>query len=224
MIGALVNAAAIALGSLIGLAVKKGLPERISSAMQIATALAVFYVAVDGMLAGEKTLVLILSLVIGGILGAIPDLDGLLRKLGDKIENKFKGSGSGVAEGFVSASLLFCVGAMAIVGPLQSGLTGNHETQFTKAVIDGIAAIVFASTLGWGVMLSAIPVLLIQGSIALLATAVAPILSTAVIAEMTCVGSVLILAIALNMLGITKIKVMNFTPAVFVPLVLCMFI
>lgn len=222
MIGVLANVATVILGSLVGLLIKKGLPDRIAAAMTTATALAVIYIGVDGMLNGEKTLVLVLSLVLGGVIGTLCNLDGHLESLGKRLEACFRGGNAKIAEGFVSATLLFCVGAMTIVGALQSGLSGNHEMQFTKAILDFVSSIVLASTLGWGVMLAAVSVLVLQGSIVLLAGAIAPVLSTVVIQEMTCVGSVLIFALALNMLGITKIKLMNFVPAIFMPIVLCM--
>lgn len=223
MIGVFANTATIIIGSIIGLLIKKGLSERIANAMTTATALAVVYIGIDGMLNGENTLILVLSMVIGGVIGTLLNLDGHLESLGNKIENKFSNGNGKIAEGFVSATLLFCVGAMTIVGSLQSGLSGNHEMLFTKSILDLISSIVLASTLGWGVMLAAVSVFAIQGSIVLLAQAVEPFLSTVVIAEMTCAGSVLILALALNMLGITKIKLMNFVPAIFIPIVLCLF-
>ena len=223
MIGVFANTATIIIGSIIGLLIKKGLSERITNAMTTATALAVVYIGIDGMLNGENTLILVLSMVIGGVIGTLLNLDGHLESLGNKIENKYSNGNGKIAEGFVSATLLFCVGAMTIVGSLQSGLSGNLEMLFTKSILDLISSIVLASTLGWGVMLAAVSVFAIQGSIVLLAQAVEPFLSTAVIAEMTCAGSVLILALALNMLGITKIKLMNFVPAIFIPIVLCLF-
>ena len=223
MIGVFANTATIIIGSIIGLLIKKGLSERIANVMTTATALAVVYIGIDGMLNGENTLILVLSMVIGGVIGTLLNLDGHLESLGNKIENKFSNGNGKIADGFVSATLLFCVGAMTIVGSLQSGLSGNHEMLFTKSILDLISSIVLASTLGWGVMLAAVSVFAIQGSIVLLAQAVEPFLSTAVIAEMTCAGSVLILALALNMLGITKIKLMNFVPAIFIPIVLCLF-
>ena len=225
MLGVLVNTAAIIVGSLVGIMLKKGLPERISKALTTAIGLAVLYIGIDGMMSGENTLVLVLSMVIGAVIGTALDLDSRLEKLGNKIESKFKGNGdTRIAEGFVSATLLFCVGAMAIVGALQSGLMGNHETQYTKAILDLISAVILASTLGWGVMLAAVSVFALQGSVVLLAQLVEPYLNDYVIGEMTCAGSVLILALALNMLGITKIKLMNLLPAMFVPIVLCMFV
>ena len=128
-----------------------------------------------------------------------------------------------IADGFVTASLLFCVGAMAIVGALNDGLTGNHDMLFAKSLLDGISSIVFGASLGLGVAFAAVGVFLYQGSIALLASFLQPLLNDAVIAEMTCVGSLLIVALSLNMLGLTKIKVMNLVPAIFLPILLCMF-
>lgn len=225
MLGVLVNVAAVIVGSLIGLLLKRGIPEKIAKAMTTGVSLAVIYIGIDGMLCGEKTLVLILSLVIGGMIGTVLNLDQHLENLGRKIESKFKSNKNGsIAEGFISSTLLFCVGAMTVVGALQSGLSGDHEMQYTKAVLDFISSIVLASTLGFGVILSSVSVLLIQGSITLLARFVAPFLSDAVVAEMTCVGSVLILALALNLLGLTKIKLMNYVPAIFLPLLLCRFL
>lgn len=225
MLGVWVNVAAILVGSVAGLLLKKSLPEKLAQAMTTAIALAVLYIGVDGMLSGTNTLVLVLSMVIGSVIGTLLDLDRRLNGLGQRIEARFQqkeGSGS-IAEGFVSATLLFCVGAMTIVGALQSGLSGNHEMQFTKAILDLISAAILASAQGIGVMLAAVSVLVIQGSVTLSAQVVAPFLSDYVIAEMTCAGSVLIVALALNMLGITKIKLMNLLPAMFVPIVLCLF-
>ncbi len=224
MIGVLANVATVIIGSMIGLLIKKGLSERIAAAMTTATALAVIYIGIDGMMSGEKTLVLVLSLVMGGMLGTLLNLDGRLESLASKAEKSFNGGGTKTAEGFVSATLLFCVGAMTVVGALQSGLSGNHEMQFTKAILDFVSSIVLSSTLGAGVMLAALSVFAVQGSIVILARAIEPFLSASAIAEMTCVGSVLILALALNMLGITKIKLMNFVPSIFIPIVLCIFI
>ena len=141
------------------------------------------------------------------------------------MESKFNSPGGNtkIAEGFVSATLLFCVGAMTIVGSLESGINGDNMTIYSKAVIDCIAAITLASTLGFGVMLSSVSVLIIQGSITLLAIYIAPLLNADIITQMSTVGSLLIVALSLNMLGVTKIKVMNFVPAIFIPLLLCQF-
>jgi len=158
----------------------------------------------------------------GAIIGEALDLDSRLDRLGKRLEKAAGGQGDGsIARGFVTASLLFCVGAMSIVGSIQGGLSGNHETIFAKSLIDGIAAIILASTMGIGVIFSALFILVYQGGIALCAGFVAPILTDAIIAEMTCVGSLLIAGLAFNMLGITKLKVMNFVPAIFMPIIIC---
>lgn len=222
--GTLVNVAAIIVGSLAGLLLKKGLPERVSGMLNIAVGLCVAYIGIGGCLSGENMLVAVLSMVIGAVIGELMDLDGKLNRLGQAVQNRFnkdKGGRSTIAQSFVSASLLFCVGAMAIVGSLQSGISGDHNTLYVKSILDGISSIVFATTLGGGVLLSVLPLFLYQGAIALLAQFIAPYLSDAVIAEMTCVGSLLILALAFNLLKITKIKVANLLPAVILPIALC---
>ena len=237
--GTIINALAILAGAAVGMGIHalagrfsavlgaKGvrLGERLQAIVMQGVALCVLYIGVTGSLKGQNTLVAILSMVIGAILGELLDLDSRMGKLGqwvqDKLSHILKSGGGSVAEGFVTAALLFCVGAMAIVGALENGLTGNFDTLKAKAVLDGVSAIVFASSLGIGVALSAGAVLIYQGVIALAAGALSPLLGEAVIAEMTCVGSLLIVALSFNMLGITKIKVMNLVPAIFLPILLC---
>lgn len=226
MLGTLVNVAAVIVGSLAGLLLKKGIPEKISDTVMKGVALCVLYIGISGSLVGKNTLITIISMVIGAVIGTLLDLDGKLNRFGERIQEKLKGragAGSSVAEGFVAASLLFCVGAMAVVGSMQSGISGEHSTLFTKALLDGISSIVLASTLGIGVILAAGAVLVYQGAITLLAQWVAPFLSDYAVAEMSCVGSLLIVALALNMLGITKLKTANYLPAIFIPIALCLF-
>ncbi|HAZ59180.1 MAG TPA: DUF554 domain-containing protein [Trichococcus sp.] len=220
MLGSLVNSAAIILGGSIGLALKKGLSDRIASAVMNALALCVLYIGVSGILKGENILITILSMVFGTLVGEWIDLDKKINQLGDEIESRVSSENKehSVSNGFVTASLLFCVGAMAIVGALQSGLTGNHDTLFAKSLIDGIAAIVMASSLGIGVLLSAGLILVYEGGITLFANVLAPLLTDSVINEMTCVGSLLIVGLALNMLKLTNLKIMNYAPAVFFPI------
>ena len=220
LLGSLVNSAAIILGGSIGLALKKGLSDRIASAVMNALALCVLYIGVSGMLKGENILITILSMVFGTLVGEWIDLDKKINQLGDEIESRVSSDNKehSVSNGFVTASLLFCVGAMAIVGALQSGLTGNHDTLFAKSLIDGIAAIVMASSLGIGVLLSAGLILVYEGGISLFANVMAPLLTDSVINEMTCVGSLLIVGLALNMLKLTNLKIMNYAPAVFFPI------
>ena len=224
--GAVVNFFTVILGAAIGLIFKKGIPEKLKSALMTGMALCVFLIGVDGILSeGNKILVIIISVAIGAVLGQLIDLDKWVNRLGKILESKFNSQGGNakITEGFVSATLLFCVGAMTIVGSLESGINGDNMTIYSKAVIDCIAAITLASTLGFGVMLSSVAVLIIQGSITLLAVYITPFFNADIITQMSTVGSLLIVALSFNMLGITKIKVMNFVPAIFIPLLLCQF-
>ena len=224
MIGTLVNTAAAVIGGLLGSLLKKGIPEKAADLVQKALALCVLFIGIKGSLVGTNTLVTILSMVIGAVLGSLLDLDGKIERLGDKVQRRFAGKGgSRVGEGFVTASLLFCVGSMSVVGSLQSGLTGDHSTIFTKSLLDFVSAIILASSLGLGVCLSGAFVLVYLGAIVLLARWAAPVLSDYVVAEMSCAGSLLIIALGLNMLGLTKLKVGNLLPAMFIPIILCIF-
>ena len=225
LLGSLVNMLAIFAGCFVGVTLGRFIPERFNSAIEKGIALCVFYIGLDGVLAGSDTLVAILSMVLGVILGELLDLDGRIHALGDWVERRFakKQSKTSISEGFVNASLLFCVGAMAIMGALDSGLTGDHATLYAKSTLDGITSIVYGSTMGAGVALSGVAVFLYQGLITLCASFIAPFLSDVVIAEMKCVGSLLIIGLSFNMLGMTKIKVMNYVPAVFFPILLCTF-
>ncbi len=230
--GTLVNVGAVLLGSGVGLLLArlmrckkgKGGPkegEGLSDTILKGLALCVLIVGIAGAINFEDPIILILSMAVGGLIGTLLDLDGKVSALGDWVEKKCAGHFGRVSEGFVSACLLFCVGAMAITGPLESGLTLDHTTQYTKSILDLVASIVLASSLGFGVMLSAAVVLIYQGSITLLASVVAPYLGSEVICEMTAVGSLLIIGIGLNVLGVTKLKLMNYVPAIFLPILLC---
>ena len=223
MLSVIVNTLAVLVGSSIGMLLKKGIPERITDTLMKGIGLCTLYIGMSGALKGQNTLVLILSMAIGSVIGEGLDLDGKLNRFAKGMENRFKKGGNQIslAEGFVTASLLFCVGAMTIVGSLQAGLSGDYEMIFTKSVLDFISSMVFASSLGIGVMLSAAFVFVFQGAIVLLAQFVAPFLTDAVIAEMVCSGSIIIFALGLNIVGITKLKVINYLPAIFLPIVLC---
>jgi uncharacterized membrane protein YqgA involved in biofilm formation len=157
-------------------------------------------------------------MVVGVVIGELLNLDKRINSLGDKIQSLLRGRGGNVAQGFVSASLLFCVGSMAIVGALNSGIAGDHSIQITKGVIDMVAAIIFASSLGVGVLFSAVLVFVYQGAISLLASYIQPFLTADVIMCMTAVGSLVIIGLGLNLLGVTKMKIMNFVPAIFLPI------
>lgn len=227
MLGTIVNAGAILLGGFIGLLFKKGLNKRITETVMAGLALVVLYIGISGALEGQNVLIAVISLALGGAVGGALDFDGKFNAFAHRLEQTLVKDDDGTStfgQGFVTATLLFCVGAMAIVGSLNSGLNGDHEVLFAKSLIDGISAAMFSAALGPGVLLSAAAVFAYQGAITLLATAIAPVLSDAVVAEMTCAGSLLIMGLGLNMLGAAKIKVMNYILAVFLPILLCLFI
>ena len=221
LLGAIVNCLVVLAGGLIGAILKRGISERVGSTVMSGLALCVIYIGISGALEGTNMLLTIVSIAIGGVAGESLDLDRRLDRLGQLIDRKFTKAGQqqSLAQGFVTASLLFGVGAMAVVGSLQSGLAGNHETLFAKSVIDGISAIILGSTLGFGVALSGFLLLVYEGGITLSANLIEPFLTEVVIRDMTCIGSLLIIGIGLNMLKLTRIKVINLVPAVFVPLV-----
>ena len=223
--GAIVNCLAIILGGSVGLFLKKGIPEKIGNTVVNGVALCVMLIGISGALEGKNTLITIVSIAIGAVIGELIDIDALINRAAKGIEDKLNRKGGNVrfAKGFVTATLLFCVGAMAIVGSLDSGLPGDNTTLYTKSLLDGITAIIFAANFGVGVLASSVPILIYQGGITLLASLVAPLLSDVIIAEMTCVGSLLIIALSLNMLKITEIKVANYIPAIFIPIILCQF-
>lgn len=225
MLGVLANVATVIAGSILGLIFNKGIPENVAAAMMKCLGFCSLYVGVSGMVSDNAhTLVIILSMVIGTLIGILINIDKWLNIGAEKIGSKFKNAAQGehsIAEGFVSASLLFCVGAMTVVGSLQAGLNGNNNLLYTKAVLDFISSMLFASTLGFGVILSAFTVIIIQGGIVLLAGVLAPILSTAVIDNMTVCGSIMIFALGLNLIGVTKTKIANMLPAVFIPIAFC---
>ena len=222
MLGTIVNSVAIILGCLIGLLVKGKASQKNSDTVMNGLALCVLYIGISGSLKGEDTLVTIICIAVGGLIGELIDIDKWLNKLGEFLENKFnkeqKDGSVSISQGFVSASLLFCIGAMGIVGSLQSGLTGNHETLFAKSILDGIISIIFTATLGIGVMFSSVSVFLYQGTITIGASVLSGVLSTQVINSMTAVGSLLIVGLGLNMLKATNIKIANLLPAVFLPI------
>ena len=223
--GTIVNALGVLGGGLIGLVIHKllhrGIPERYSQRIMQGIGLCTVYIAAAELLDGSKTLVTILSMVIGAVIGELLDLDGQITRLGQKLEARFGGSGDGTfVQGFLSATLLFCVGTMAILGSLDAGLRNDHATLLAKSVMDTISACVFASTLGLGVLFSVVPLFLYQGGITLLSSVVGPYLTEGVIGEMNTVGSLLLLGLSLDLLGIKKLKLMNYIPAIFLPILL----
>ena len=219
MLGTIVNSIAIILGALLGIIIKKGIKEKYKSTIMDGIGLSIMIIGIMGGIKTDNIVLIIASIVVGSIIGEIIDIDYKLEKLGHNMEMKFGKGDSNFSEGFVTASLVYCIGAMAIVGALESGLTGNHETLFAKSILDGITAILFASTFGIGVAFSAIPVFIYQGIITLLANSAKDLLTVNVINEMSAVGGILILAIGINLLGIKKIKVANMLPSIIIPLI-----
>lgn len=225
MLGTIVNCIAIIVGSAIGLIVNGRMPERISNTIMKGLALCVLYIGISGALKGENSIEMIICMAIGAFIGELIDIDKRLVQLGDYLEGKFKSKSEkvSISEGFVTSSLLFCVGAMALVGSLESGLKGDHTTLFAKSMLDGISSIIFASTLGIGVILSVATVFIYQGTITICAGFLNGILSTTVIDSMSAVGSLLIIGLAINILCDKDIKVANLLPAVFLPIIYNLF-
>lgn len=221
MLGTIVNCLAIVAGSLVGLFFKNGIPERYNKTVMQAVALSVVLVGIKSALGCDDLLVIIISLAAGAIIGEFIGIEAYLKRLGDFLERKMARPSSGpsnISTGFVTASLIFCIGSMAIVGSLESGLTGNHSTLFAKSCLDGITSVILTASLGIGVMVSAVPVLLYQGSITLAAGVMKPLLVPEVVSQMSGTGGLLILALGLNMLREKKIAVGNMLPAIFLPL------
>ena len=218
MLGTIVNVAAIIVGGLVGTLLKGGVSPKIGDTVMKGLSLSVMLVGIMNALKVNNLLLVIIAMVFGGILGEWLDIDQKLKNIGDTIGIKLKGRGGKVSDGFVTGSLIYCIGAMAIVGSLESGLSGNHQTLFAKSILDGISSIIFASTLGIGVVLSAFTVLIYQGAITLAASSLQPLLAETVKADMNSIGGLLIIGISLNMLGQPNLKVANLLPAIFVPI------
>ncbi len=218
MLGTIVNALSVIIGGLIGIFFKNVIPEKLNEALLKASGLAVIAVGIKLSLVGENLTLLIMSVIIGAGIGEFINIEGKLDKLGGYVESKMKNKDSNVTLGFVTCTLIYCVGSMAIVGAIQSGLTGNHEILFSKALLDGIMSITMAVSMGIGVVLSGFSILVYQGTITLLAQFMQSLLSDVVVTEMTAIGGVLIMAIGLNFLEIKRIKVGNMLPAIFLPI------
>ena len=222
MLGTIVNSLAIIAGSLLGLFFSKGISDNYKEIILSAIGLSVVLIGIKSALVSDSLMVIIFSLIIGSLLGEAMKIEEKLENLGAFLESRVaskSGDSSSFARGFVTASLVFCVGSMAIVGSLESGLTGNHQTLFAKSVLDGVTSIIFASTMGLGVMFSSAAVFLYQGMITLTAIFMKNYLVTETIQQMSSVGGMLIVAIGFNILKITTIRVGNMIPAIFLPLV-----
>lgn len=218
MYAVLVNAASIVVGGIVGSCLRGGLPERYRKILESGLALCVLVIGVTGAIQTASVMGVIVSIVVGSIVGEWMRIEDHLDRAGAWAQRRFGRGDAGFSQGFISATLLFCVGAMAVVGSLEAGLSGNPDTLLAKSALDGVSAAIFASTMGPGVILSVIPLTLYQGGIALLAGSLAPILSTAAVTELSATGCVLIIGLSLNMLGVTKdrIRVGNMLPAMLV--------
>ncbi len=220
LLGTIVNGICIIIGTVIGSFLTK-IPEKVKHTVMQGIGLSVSLLGIQMGLKSEQFLIVIVSLVLGAVIGEVVDLDKRLNQLGTWIEKKIGKRAKGdIAKGFVTATLIFLIGAMSIIGSLDSGLRNNHQVLFTKSLIDGFTSIILTTTLGVGVALSAIPVMLYQGSISLFATQIEKFVPTELmnmfIVEMTSTGGLMILAIGLNLLGITKIRVANLLPSIII--------
>lgn len=226
MLGTIVNCLAIIAGVALGMLFKNGIPERYNKTVMQGVALSVMLVGIKSALGCDDLLVIIISLAVGSVIGEFMGIEAYLKSLGDFLERKFSRpgtQGSTLSTAFVTASLIYCIGSMAIVGSLESGLTGNHSTLFAKSCLDGITAVILTASLGPGVVLSAVPVLLYQGGITLAAGVMKPLLVPVVVSQMSGTGGLLILALGLNMIREEKIAVGNMLPAIFLPLIYYLF-
>lgn len=219
MLGTLVNAFAIMFGGTIGTLFSKKLSERYSEIILQAIALSVLLLGLLNAFETKNVLLLIVAMALGSLIGEWINIEDKLNKLGHRIQDAFGHSNGKIAEGFVMATLVYCVGSMAILGAIESGISNDHTTLFAKSILDGVSSLVFASTLGIGVAFSAISVVLYQGTITLLAGQMSDVLTPVMIRELSAVGGLLIMTIGLNILKVTKIRVGNMLPAVFIPVI-----
>lgn len=216
--GVIVNTITVLIGSGVGLLLKKGIPEKLNKAVMTAIGLCTIAIGVTGIMKGQNQLVMILSMVFGTIVGTLIDIDKRLESFGDKLAKKSKAQENTFSQGFVTASLLFCVGAMTIVGSMNAGISGDNQMLYTKSVLDLISSSMLAASLGFGVMCASVFVLVFQGALVALSMMLGSFLSDFAVAELICAGSVMITALGLNLIGVTKIKVANLLPGlIFVP-------
>ena len=229
--GVLFNTLTVVIGTLIGLSAKKGIPQKITDALLCGIGLCTLYIGLSGAISAgsdkdANPILPIIAVALGVFIGTLADIDGRLNRLGEAVEKRVsKGNRNGkLAEGFVSACLLFCVGSMTIVGAINAGVSGDNTLYFTKGVLDFVSGMALTVSFGIGVLFSSLFVLVFQGGLVLGAELIQPILTTHMIAEMNCVGSLLIVLIGLNLMGITKIKVANFLPAILIAMLLAIVI
>lgn len=218
--GVIIDTLAIFLGSTIGLFINKGISKKVEDAIMKALALSAIFIGITGMMSGENTIFVILALVLGVIIGEFMNLDKNVHRLTRFLASKLpkQAHDSTFSEGFITGTLMMCVGALSIVGPIESGLTGNHTILYTNAVMDGFTSLILASSLGIGVLFSGFLVFAYEATIVVFAGSLNTLLTDVMINDISAIGSILVLVIGLNMLNLTDIKVMNFVPAIFIPI------
>lgn len=221
MLGLWVNAATIILGALVGSRLRGGIPEKYKDTIGYALALCVLTIGIQGAIRTENMMLVIVSAVVGSLIGEALRLEDRLDSLGAWVQKRLAKDDDGFSQGFISATLLYCVGSMAVVGSIEAGLQNKPDTLLAKAVLDGVSALILSSSMGMGVALSALPLLAYQGGIALLAMLLGNFLPAEAIAEVSATGSLLIIGLGFNMLGFSKarIRVGNMLPAILIPAV-----
>lgn len=220
--GVLINGLVIIVFSLVGLLLRGGIQPRIHERLMQGIALCILTIGIQGTISGKNTIVMILSMIVGTYIGERIDIDKAVTNGIHFLELKFVGQkkeavDNQFGQAFISAVMIFCIGSMAILGSLEAGLQGDNTTLYTKSILDGITALLLASSLGVGVAFSSIPVVIVEGCIMLMAQVLAPILSDAVVTEIVSVGSLLLIALALNIMNVTNFKVLNHIPAMLLP-------
>ena len=220
--GVLINAAAVAAGGVLGTLGGRLMPEKMKQTVLAATGLVSIGIGISGAIGSSNQLIPILSLVIGSVIGELLHIEDGVTRAGDWLQKRFGKSGS-ITEGFVTGSLVFAAGAMAVMGALESGLKNDHTILMTKSVIDMAGSVAFAGSLGIGVAFSALSILVLEGTVTLLASLLTDVLTDAVITEISVTGSLIIIGVGLNVLGLTKLRIMNMTPALLLPILLCRF-
>ena len=221
MLGLWVNAATIILGALVGSRLRGGIPEKYKDTIGYALALCVLTIGIQGAIQTENMMLVIVSAVVGSLIGEALRLEDRLDSLGAWVQKRLAKDDDGFSQGFISATLLYCVGSMAVVGSIEAGLQNKPDTLLAKAVLDGVSALILSSSMGMGVALSALPLIAYQGAIALLAMLLGNFLPAEAIAEVSATGSLLIIGLGFNMLGFSKarIRVGNMLPAILIPAV-----
>ena len=220
LLGPIVNSLLVVAGSLLGILLKKNIRSDIRQSVFSCLALTVIYIAISSMNREVSAINVLVSMALGGAIGGWLDLDGKIRKLAEKLQQRFSKGDERFARGFSQSTILFCVGSMAIIGAFESGLQNVHTTLITKGIIDGITAIFFAAENGIGVMFSSLSLFLYQGSLTLLSSLLRPLISEACLSQISVVGGIILLSVGLGMMDIGSFKSMNYTPAIVITVLL----